>query len=196
MLRFISSVLTETRYSRIFAASSVAYGLAFAVISSTIVYRPGLVFSKTYGVNVPSIAEAICCGAFGQMPQLVVYLTQSLGLLLIPVNLILMFTSSWLVGLNAAMASYAYRNSPKVLGVRWIAGFGSIVGLFTACPTCASFFLLTMIGLTGAVSVAASVASFQSLFVGIGMIVLVATPIITSNTMMSKLACPLPKVKE
>ena len=192
-LRFISSVLKQRRYSRVFAASSIAYGLAFAIISSTFVYQPGLAFSIDYGVNVPSVAEALCCGGFGQMPQLVLYLTQTLAILLIPINLILMFTASWLVGLNTALATYSYRNAPKVAGVRWIGGLGSFIGLFTACPTCASFFLLTTVGLTGAVSLAASLASFQGFFIGIGITVLVATPILASSRILRQRACALPK---
>ena len=192
-LRFMSSVLKKRPYSRVFAASCIAYGLAFGVISSTFVYQPGLAFSVDYGVNVPSVAEALCCGGFGQMPQLVLYLTQNLAILLVPINLILMFTSSWLVGLNAAMATYSYRNAPKVAGVRWIGGLGSFIGLFTACPTCASFFLLTTVGLAGAVSFAASLAEFQDFFIGIGIFVLTATPILASSRILQQRACTLPK---
>ena len=192
-LRFMSSVLKKRPYSRVFAASCIAYGLAFGVISSTFVYQPGLAFSVDYGVNVPSVAEALCCGGFGQMPQLVLYLTQNLAILLVPINLILMFTSSWLVGLNAAMATYSYRNAPKVAGVRWIGGLGSFIGLFTACPICASFFLLTTVGLAGAVSFAASLAEFQDFFIGIGIFVLTATPILASSRILQQRACTLPK---
>ncbi|TMI40655.1 hypothetical protein E6H21_05965 [Candidatus Bathyarchaeota archaeon] len=192
-LRFISSVLEKRPYSRVFAASSIGYGLAFGVTSSTFVYQPGLAFSTDYGVNVPSVAEALCCGGFGQMPQLVMYLTQNLAILLIPINLILMFTASWLVGLNTALATYSFRNAPKVAGLRWIGGLGGFIGLFTACPTCASFFLLTTIGLTGAVSLAASLASFQGFFIGIGITVLIATPILASSRILRQRACALPK---
>ena len=186
-------MLEKRPYSRVFAASSIGYGLAFGVTSSTFVYQPGLAFSTDYGVNVPSVAEALCCGGFGQMPQLVMYLTQNLAILLIPINLILMFTASWLVGLNTALATYSFRNAPKVAGLRWIGGLGGFIGLFTACPTCASFFLLTTIGLTGAVSLAASLASFQGFFIGIGITVLIATPILASSRILRQRACALPK---
>src|SRR2546425_2920529 len=192
-LRFMSSVLKKRPYSRVFAASCIAYGLAFGVISSTFVYQPGLAFSIDYGVNVPSVAEALCCGGFGQMPQLVLYLTQTLAMLLIPINLILMFTASWLVGLNTALATYSYRNAPKVAGARWIGGLGSFIGLFTACPTCPSVFLLTTDGPTGAVSLAASLAAFQGFFIGIGITVLIATPILASSRILRQRACALPK---
>src|SRR3989442_8594054 len=75
-LRFMSSVLKKRPYSRVFAASCIAYGLAFGVISSTFVYQPGLAFSVDYGVNVPSVAEALCCGGVGPMLPPIVLLTQ------------------------------------------------------------------------------------------------------------------------
>src|SRR3989441_12889631 len=192
-LRFMSSVLKKRPYSRVFAASCIAYGLAFGVISSTFVYQPGLAFSVDYGVNVPSVAEALCCGGFGQKPQPVLFLTPNLALLLVPINLILMFTVSWLVGLNAAVATYAYKKIPKTAGVRWIGGIGSTIGLFTACPTCASFFFMTTVGLTGALSLAASLASLQGFFIVIGITILTATPILTVNRMLNQRACALPK---
>ena len=189
----MGTVLLEKPYSLIFRASSITYGLIFAVVSSTLVYQPGIVFTTVYGVNVPSVAEVICCGAIGQMPQLVLYLTQNLALLLVPINLILMFTVSWLVGLNAAVATYAYKKIPKTAGVRWIGGIGSTIGLFTACPTCASFFFMTTVGLTGALSLAASLASLQGFFIVIGITILTATPILTVNRMLNQRACALPK---
>src|SRR5207302_9403106 len=52
-------------------------------------------------------------------------------------------------GLNLAIATYSYTNeSPGVRG-KWFGGLGAIVGLFSVCPTCAGFFLLTMLGLAG-----------------------------------------------
>src|SRR2546428_264770 len=85
-LRTMGMVLIEKPYLLVFRASSIVYGLIFALVSSTLVYQPGIVFTTVYGVNVPSVAEAICCGPIGQMPQLVLYLTQNLALLLVPIN--------------------------------------------------------------------------------------------------------------
>src|SRR3989441_7413318 len=86
-LRFISSVLEKRPYSRVFAASSIGYGLAFGVTSSTFVYQPGLAFSTDYGVNVPSVAEALCCGGVGHMPQPVMCLFHNLAPFLSPLHL-------------------------------------------------------------------------------------------------------------
>jgi len=60
-------------------------------------------------------------------------------------------------------------------------GLGAIVALFTACPTCAGFFLLTMLGLTGAVTFALTLSSLQSLFIAIGLPLLMIAPIVTAR---------------
>src|SRR3989441_5051228 len=99
-LRFMSSVLKKRPYSRVFAASCIAYGLAFGVISSTFVYQPGLAFSVDYGVNVPSVAEALCCGGFGHMPPPVFYLTPNLSIFLFFIHILMIFSTSFLVVLN------------------------------------------------------------------------------------------------
>jgi hypothetical protein len=195
-IRIMSVAARERPYSLVFAFSAVTYGVIFALVSSILVYQPGVVFSSVYGVSVPSTVEVVCCGVFGQMPQFVVYLTQNLALLVIPINVILMFTVSWLVGLNAAVTTYAFKNAFGMEGIRWISGFGSVIGLFTACPTCASFFLLTVIGLTGAESLAVTLASFQGFFVGLGIIILIFTPVLASNRILRQPACPLPQTTD
>jgi len=120
-------------------------------------------------------------------------LTQNFALLVIPINVILMSTVSWLVGLNVAVTTYAFRNALRTKGIQWISGFGSFIGLFTACPTCSSFLLLTVIGLTGAESLAVTLASFQGLLVGLGITILIFAPILASNRVLRHPACSLPQ---
>lgn len=194
VLVILSSVLQNKRCGLIFVLSALAYGVFFGVVSSTLVYQPGVIFSDAYGVAVPSIATITCCGAIGEMPEFVVYGTQHFAVLLIPINLVLLFTVSWLVGLNAGIAAFAYENRPKIAGGRWLSGLGAIVGLFTACPTCAGFFLLTMLGLGGALSLAPTLANLQVLFIAVGIPLLVATPILTCRRILtfSTETCVLP----
>jgi hypothetical protein len=189
----ISLILSGERSAKTFALVAVAYGLFYGVVSSTLVFQPGLAFSNAYGVRVPSAVPVLCCGTFGQMPQLVVYVTQQFAILIIPLNLILLFTVSWLVGLNAAIASYVYINRPQVLGLRWITGLGAIVGLFTACPTCAGFFFLTMLGLAGSVGLALSLSSLQTVFIVASIPILLITPILASRPTDSIGVCSIRK---
>ncbi len=180
-IRMMSLVAREKPYSLVFAISALAYGVSFALVSSILVYQPGIIFSSTYGVNVPSIVEVMCCGPFGQMPQFVLYLTQSLAILLIPINVILLLAISWLVGLNVSLAVFAYRNRSSLPGSGWLGWFGAFVGLFTACPTCAGFFLLSMLGLSSGVSFALAFSSTQGVFVAAGFLLLLLTPLITAK---------------
>ncbi len=179
IMETISSILSQKRFTKIFALSGLAYGFAFAAVSSTLVYQPGLTFSEAYGVQVPSIVPVVCCGPIGQIPQFVLYLTQQFAILLIPLNLVLLFAVSWLVGLNTAIAAFAYKNRPKLASGKWLVGLGAITGLFTACPTCAGFFFLTILGLGGAVSLSLTLATLQTYFITAGIPVLAVTPILT-----------------
>jgi hypothetical protein len=195
-IRTISLAIRERPYSLVFAFSATTYGIIFGLTSGTLVYRPGAIFSDTYGVSVPSVVEAVCCGAFGQMPQFVIYLTQNIALLVIPINLILMLMVSWLVGLNIAVTAYAIRSGPRIERIQLMSGFGSFIGLFAACPTCASFFLLTMVGLTGAESLAISLASFQGIYAGTGILILILAPILASNRVSRQPACRFPRLDQ
>lgn len=192
-IRTLSVAVRERPYSLVFGLSAATYGIIFAVTSGIFVYQPGVIFSRMYGVNVPSMVEVVCCGSFGQMPQFIIYVTQSLAILVIPINVILMVAVSWLVGLNTAVTMYAIRSGPRISGTQLLTGFGSFIGLFAACPTCASLFFLTIIGLTGAETLAVSLASLQGIYVGVGIIILILAPILASNRVTRQLACALPR---
>ena len=177
----ISLALNDKRSFHAFIVASLFYGVFFAFVSSFLVYQPSGRFSETYGVSIPSMLPVICCGPLGQMPQFVVYLTQQFAILIVPVNVILLIAVSWLVGLNVSIATYSYTNeSPSVRG-KWFGGLGAIVGLFSVCPTCAGFFLLTMLGLAGAVTFALTLVSLQVVFLAVGIPLLLLTPIITAR---------------
>src|SRR3989441_10339969 len=103
-LRFISSVLEKRPYSRVFAASSIGYGLAFGVTSSTFVYQPGLAFSTDYGVNVPSVAEALCCGGVGPRPHLVLFFLPKIFTFILSLYFFFLFSTSCFLWLKNCLA--------------------------------------------------------------------------------------------
>jgi hypothetical protein len=185
----LSSAIADGRSQKIFALSAVSYGLLFGFMSSTLVFQPGIAFSDTYGVRVPSSIPVVCCGPFGQMPQLVVYVTQQFAILIVPVNLILMFAVSWLVGLNAATASYVYVNRPKLAARNWLSGMGAFFGLFTVCPTCAGVLLMEVLGLGGVVGLALTLSSLQTVFISISIPILIITPILAMRRVSDLGAC-------
>src|SRR5208337_3307833 len=78
------------KYSWMLLMSAVTYGLFYAVVSSIIIYRPQEKFSREYFAAIPSVVVAVCCGNLGSIPVFTVYLTDHLGLLLIPVNILIL----------------------------------------------------------------------------------------------------------
>src|SRR5437870_12428820 len=120
------------------------------------VYHPNL--SEGLGTT-PSAFLVTCCDPIGQTPRLVVYLTSSFGLLLIPLNVLLLAGTSWMVGANMSLASFAYKTKAVSGGLKWLGSFGATTGLLTACPTCASLLLLGAAG--GGDALAARLSSAQ-----------------------------------
>lgn len=133
----IVKALDGRKYSIILSMSAIGYGVFYAFITSLLVYRPNEVFSQIYGVSVPSWHIVPCCGTTGYVPIFLTYITEQFGLLIIPLNLILLLTVSTLVGINIALAVFAYDNRPKNANANWFSSFGAITALFTGCPTCA-----------------------------------------------------------
>lgn len=187
----LSLAIADKRSAMTFALVAVVYAFLFALLSSTLVFQPGSVFSQVYGVQVPSAVPVVCCGSFGQMPQLVVYLTEQLAIVVNPVNLILLFTVSWLVGLNAAVAHYAYLNRPRLPSTKWLSGLGAAIGLFTVCPACSGFLLVSLLGLGGSVALTPALSSLQTVFISVGIPILLVTPILTSRGISSRQSCPI-----
>ena len=187
--RSLSLALNDRRSFRVFVGASLFYGVLFGFFSSFVVFRPVGFFSDNYSASIPSANAIVCCGPLGQMPQFVIYLSREFALLVIPANLILLVVVSWLVGLNAGIAAFAYANRPKTAAGRWFIGLGAVVGLFTACPSCAGFFLLTMLGLTGAVGLALTLSSLQTVFIAVGLPILLAAPILAARGIGSNAEC-------
>lgn len=190
----ILRAMGDKRSYRVFLVIAVVYGVFFSFASSLAVYRPSGVSIAGGSVTPPSIISVVCCGPFGQMPQFVVYLTQQFAFLVIPLNLILLFAAAWMVGLNAAIAAYSYKSEIVRTRRSWLGGFGAIVALFSACPTCAGFFLLAMLGLSSAIPFALTIASLQGLFILSGFPLLILAPLLAARQITKKVGstCTVP----
>jgi len=77
------------------------------------------------------------------MPQVIIYLTDHIGLNIIPINLVLQVIVSYLVGLNEEIEVNEYTIYKKGRGASRI---GAIAGLFIACQNGAGSFLSVFIG--------------------------------------------------
>ena len=178
ILTIIAKITLNSKSKKIFVVTFVAYSMFFSLTAGLIVYQPDVTFSHHYDAIIPSAHMNICCGEPGYMPTIIVYITEHVGLQIIPINLVLVIIVSYLVGLNTAIAVKAISITKKSGGLTSI---GAITGLFVACPTCVSTFFALFIGSTSAVTFSIILTQLQTLFVGITIPILLLTPILIAK---------------
>ena len=181
--RSIAVAFGKSLYSRLLTTSALVYGIFYAFASGIVVVQPSLSFSEAYHVGIPSLAIATCCGPIGETPIVVAYVSQHIGVLFVPINLLLLFSISWLVGLNVSFASFALSLRTKNAGIGWLGWIGAFVGLFTSCPTCAGLALISVLGGTGTLSTSFFLGSLQTIFVVISIPILVASPLLSARSL-------------
>ena len=174
----IALVTWNSKSRKIFVVTFISYGIFFSLVSGTLVYQPEVNFAIHYGATIPSGFIAPCCDGLGYMPKIIIYLTEHIGLQIIPINLILQITVSYLVGLNTVIAVSAFTISKKERGMSTI---GAIIGLFIACPTCAGSFLSIFIGTASGIALSIALVEMQTLFIAISIPVLFITPYIMAK---------------
>ncbi len=176
-------VLTQRRYGLVFGLSALAYGLIYSVLTSVVAYRPDLDFSGFPGLQMPSIQPDQLVGIPLFVPELTVFVTSHFALVLIPLTLLMMIAVSVLVGMNLALAAFAFDNRVKVAGGSWTAHVGALVGLFTGCPTCAGLYFFSLLGGTGAASFAVTLDYYQPLFVALTVPILLVSPLLVCRAL-------------
>ena len=178
----LSTIIALTTWNsksrKIFVATFIGYGIFFSLVSGTLVYQPEVSFSYHYGAEIPSGFIAPCCGELGYMPKIIVYLTEHVGLQIIPINLVLQVIVSYLVGLNTSIAISAYTISKKGRGVSTI---GAATGLFIACPTCAGTFLSIFVGTASGIAISIAITQLQTLFIAVSIPILLITPYVMAK---------------
>jgi len=177
-LAVIGSSLSDRRLVRAAAAGATLYGLLYAFTSSIIVFQPGVDFATAYGTTaVASWGSLPCCGEVGTLPWAALYLSPAhIAVQLVPLSVLLLFIVPPLVGLNLAIALFSVRRTVSKVTGRWMVACGAAVGLFTACPTCAGFFLAESVGGIGATTLAVALAPYQALFIGVSVPLLLLMP--------------------
>jgi lipoprotein signal peptidase len=174
----IALVTWNSKSRKILVITFIGYGIFFSLVSGTLVYQPEVNFAIHYGAAIPSGFIAPCCDGPGYMPKIIIYLTEHVGLQIIPINLVLQVTVSYLVGLNTAIAVSAFTISRKGRGMSTV---GAVIGLFIACPTCAGSFLSIFIGTASGIALSIALAQMQTLFIAISIPVLLVTPYIMAK---------------
>lgn len=175
ILSIVAMLTWNSRAKKIFVSTFVIYGIFFTLFSGALVYQPDVTFSIHYNAKIPSGFIAPCCDAPGYMPKILVYLTEHIGLQIIPLNLVLQLTVSYLVALNMSIAINAMSTFRKEGGSSTL---GAVTGLFIACPTCAGSFLSLFVGITGGVALGVALTQLQTVFIVISIPILLITPFI------------------
>lgn len=174
-LSAISAYVDNKKSRAVFVVAIIAYGVFFSLASGTLVYQPAVNFAEHYGVQIPSVLVSPCCGDMGYMPTILVYITEHVGLQIIPLNLVLQVTVSYLVALNVALAASAYAASRRAKGAGMV---GAVTGLFVACPTCVGTLSSIFIGTAGGIALSATLSYLQTAFIAVSIPVLLITPFI------------------
>src|SRR6187200_2719031 len=177
LLPIVVDIISQTkRYRLVFIIVLLAYALLFAFISQMIIFP--------------------CCNLPGLVPTFTAYISDSLIVFIIPINLILTVVLSTLVSVNMTLALYVFQNNRSKNTKNnscCFSGIGAATGLFTACPTCAGTFFFTLVGtiisaagapttLAAAPAAAAALAPFQILFIIISIAVLLVSAYLTVNS--------------
>jgi len=183
ILTIIAKITLNSKSRKIFAITFITYGVFFSLTAGLIVYQPDMTFSHHYDAVIPSTHMNVCCGEPGYMPTIIVYITEHIGLQIIPINLVLVIIVSYLVGLNTSLAVKAISVTKKSGGLTSI---GATTGLFVACPTCVSTFFALFVGSSSAITFTVILTQLQTLFVGITIPILLLTPIIIAKQMQKK----------
>ena len=178
ILTIIAITTYNSKSRKIFIAIFITYGIFFSLVSGTLVYQPEINFVTHYGATIPSVFIAPCCDGPGYMPKIIIYLTEHVGLQIIPINLTLQIIVSYLVALNASIAINAYAISKKGRGMSSV---GAATGLFIACPTCAGTFLSIFIGTASGIGLSVVLTQLQTLFIALSIPILIITPYIMAK---------------
>ena len=178
VLSIIAATTFNKKSRRIFLLTFIGYGIFFSLTSGMLVYQPEVVFSYHYGAIIPSAHLTACCGDPGYMPKITVYLTEHLGLQIVPINLVLQIIVSYLVGLNTTLAVSAFTFFKKEGG---LSSVGATTGLFIACPTCVGAFSSIFVGSAGAIAFTLAITQLQTMFILITIPILLITPFIMAK---------------
>ena len=178
LLSIIAQITWNNKSRKIFIVTFVAYGMFFSFTSGIIVYQPEVMFSYHYDAVIPSVHINTCCREPGYMPEIIVYITEHVGLQIIPINLLLVVMVTYLVGLNTSLAVSAFSIAKRSGG---LIGVGATTGLFIACPTCVSTFFAIFIGSSSVVAFTVLLTQLQTLFIVITIPVLLVTPLIIAR---------------
>ena len=184
---FISFPFKEKRYILIMILSGIFYGIIFSFLSQIFVFTDNGSNSFEDSKFNPSIKIIPCCNTIGYVPITFVYLTEYFFIFLIPLNIVLVFIVSFLVGFNISINTFMIKRLKDNNKLRVIGGIGATCGLFIGCPTCAGSIITAIFGFSAGTTTISILASFQTVFIVISIPALMIAPFILAKTFKNRI---------
>jgi hypothetical protein len=191
LIFYITAAFLDNKYWKVMAIFAIIYGIFFGFLSQIFIYRYDISFSEQ-GITVPSVNVIPCCNMPGYVPMLTVFPTDHFLIMIIPINIILAVTVSFMVGFNISLTLYAF-NLEKAQNTKRVSSVGSvgaISGLFVGCPTCAGSLFSMLLGYSVGTTMAV-LAQFQTLFILISIPSLILAPFLIGRGIRSRYSCKL-----
>jgi hypothetical protein len=191
LMFYITAAFLDNKYWKVMAIFAIIYGIFFGFLSQIFIYRYDISFSEQ-GITVPSVNVIPCCNMPGYVPMLTVFPTDHFLIMIIPINIILAVTVSFMVGFNISLTLYAF-NLDKAQNTKRVSSVGSvgaISGLFVGCPTCAGSLFSMLLGYSVGTTMAV-LAQFQTLFILISIPSLILAPFLIGRGIRSRYSCKL-----
>jgi hypothetical protein len=184
---FISFPFKEKKYILIMILSGIFYGIIFSFLSQIFVFSDNGSNSFEDNKFNPSIKIIPCCNTIGYVPITYVYLTEYFFIFLIPLNIVLVFIVSFLVGFNISINAFMIKRLKDKNKLRVIGGIGATCGLFIGCPTCAGSIIAAIFGFSAGTTTISILASFQTVFIVISIPALMIAPFILAKTFKNRI---------
>lgn len=196
LISIIVDVIGNKNSLKVFLPVVVAYGLFYSIASSILIFRAEG-FHHTTGLTAPYVTM-MTHGPIGYAPSVALGITDHIGLLIIPINLVILCAVSGLVGLNAVLSTYVFLNRQKkkqtlfatnnatsihINGSPLVTAMGASTGIFAVCPTCASLYIFGVLTGSFASTITTFGVAFYGLFAAISIPLLVVSPFITASSL-------------
>ncbi len=160
-------------------ALTLLYLAFYLYFSGIVAWKPGVNFASAYGVTHAQIMSFPASGAFGQYPSINIFAPPAwhLGVEILPLDLLLMSVIVPMVALNIAIILTTLKRQRRISNAP-LSSTGVAATIFTSCPTCAVSAIAFGISGIGAASWYATLSSYQFIFVGAVVPLLLILPLI------------------
>ncbi|HET7644572.1 MAG TPA: hypothetical protein VFK40_13780 [Nitrososphaeraceae archaeon] len=186
---YISIPFKEKKYVVMMILTGISYGIIFSFLSQIFVFNNNSENSFDVNKSIPSIKIIPCCNTIGYVPMTYIYLTENFFIFLIPINIVLIFIVSFLVGLNLTINIFMIKklNEGNNKQSKLLGSIGATCGLFIGCPTCAGSIIAAILGIGAGTTTISLLASFQTFFIALSIPALICAPLLIAKTLKKKI---------